>query len=853
MNQNEQELLDSLYVGFVDANAAVDSRFAPKLLTNDESAHTDVLSTLKVQLAQCSSFDFAVAFITETGIQTLIQLLLLLREKSVHGRIITTTFNNFNEPDALRKLLEFPNIEVRVYEGNMHTKGYFFTKDEINTLVIGSANLTQAALCLNKEWSVLLHSYEEGEILQVARQEYELLWDAAETVPLNSEWIIEYEAYRDALHEGAKAFRPNKPFVSYHEFSPDLQAGTKASIEFLSSDRGVRGQRIKPNAMQRSALSSLAKIHEEGAPRALLISATGTGKTYLSAFDILATKPSRVLFVAHRKRILEASLESFERVLGKTYSYGYVQGSTRDDANCLFAMVGTLANHLSDYKRDEFDYIVIDETHRAGAAGYRKILDYFKPGFVLGMTATPQRTDGYDIFELYNHVIAYRISLQDALREDMLAPFHYYGIADLAIDNEEQDDVALFRRLTSEERVNHIIAKLEDYSVAKRNRKGLVFCSRVDEASALSDEFNRRGYRTRSLSGADSDAARDQAIEDLEAGKLQYLFSVDIFNEGVDIPSVNQIIMLRPTESAIIFVQQLGRGLRKTEGKEAVLVLDFIGNYQNNYLIPIALSGDRTFDKDNLRRFVKEGSTVIPGCSTVSFDRISEARIFEKIDSVTFGSTALIRQEYTNLKLMLGRIPTLADFDENGMIDPLLIFEKFGSYHAFLSKYEREYQTVFTRSRVQMLKYVSQKLANGKRESELAVLKQLILEGEAAGTWLDSHLHGRTRQQAYDSISAMLTNRFTLYGQRKGFAHAVFTVCDGDGFKVSNEFSEALTDEYFRKELLEVIEFGLSRNQRTYAKLYSDTNFVLYEKYTLEDVCRLLNWEENAVPLNVGG
>ena len=296
-------------------------------------------------------------------------------------------------------------------------------------------------------------------------------------------------------------------------------------------------------------------------PRALLISATGTGKTYLSAFDVLATKPQRVLFVAHRMRILNASKKSFETVLGDRYTYEtYGSGSAKPTAQCTFAMVETLKRHLVEFDPNEFDYIIIDEAHRSGADGYRAIMDHFTPAFFLGMTATPDRTDGYDVYSLFNHVIAYRITLQDALENDMLAPFHYFGIADLLIDDEVVDDPRLFAMLCSQERARHIAEKIEAYSVDKKNRRGLIFCNKNEEAAALSKELNALGYRTMALSGNDSDKVRDDAILRLENGEIEYIFSVNIFNEGIDVPSVNQIIMLRRTESAIVFIQQLGRG-----------------------------------------------------------------------------------------------------------------------------------------------------------------------------------------------------------------------------------------------------------------------------------------------------
>lgn len=622
--------------------------------------------------------------------------------------------------------------------------------------------------------------------------------------------------------------------------------------------------------MQKKALASLEKIHAEKAERALLISATGTGKTYLSAFDVAATKPQKVLFIAHRKRILEASKESFERVLGNSYTYDIIQaGSWSSDASCAFAMVSTLVKHLDEFDPLAFDYVIVDESHRAGAESYRKVMSHFAPEFMLGMTATPQRSDDYDIFKLFNHVIAYRITLQDALGEDMLTPFHYYGVADFKIDDGEED-AELFNRLTAEDRVDHILQKIEDYSISRNGRRGLIFCSRNEEAQALSEEFNKRGYRTQALSGSNTDAQRNQAIADLESGKLEYLLSVDIFNEGIDIPSVNQVIMLRPTESVIVFVQQLGRGLRKFAGKESVLVLDFIGNYQNNYLIPVALSGDYSYNKDNLRRFVKEGSTAIPGCSTVSFDRISESRIFEKLDATGFARVRHVLPIYKNLKNMLGRIPALTDFDKNESLDPLLIFKlkKIKSYHDFLAEYEDDYSVSFTKTQEQMLAYVSQKLADGKRREDLLTLKALI-EGDE--TDLDEALEGAgsisPSKHAADnqerdlasieriklSVVACLTNQFVAKQQQKTFSECIFLEECEEGFLISSKFKQALSDPNFKKEMLDVIEFGLARHARDYAEPYRNTSLVLNQKYTYEDAFRMLGWAKDENKQNVGG
>lgn len=824
------DFAESLKASFIGADKPADERYAPRILTNDKSSGTDVLSILKRELVDCVSFDFSVAFVTAGGIQILVDILRMMETRGIPGRILVSTYLNFNDPAALSKLLEFGNIETRVYQGEMHAKGYFFNKEQLSTIVIGSSNLTQKALTCNKEWNVLFRSFGDGEMLGQVRREFENLWDSDDTALLTDSWI---DKYRDYL--AASTLDANPKQIQQKAFSIEESSA-------LSRPRSTN--EIVPNKMQAQALEALAALHGRNEHRALLVSATGTGKTYLSALDVRACHPKRVLFIAHRKRILSASMKSFERVLGSRYTYGiYGESSYCKDTTCVFAMVTALSKHLEEFDPHEFDYVIIDEAHRTGAQSYQKILDYFEPRFFLGMTATPSRTDGYDVYGLFNHVIAYRITLQDALDNEMLASFHYFGIADLDIEDEETDDFSLFAKLTSEERVRHVAAMIEEYSVLKEGRRGLIFCSRNEEAAELSKKLNDMGYRTCAISGETSEDSRNKTIAQLESGALEYILSVDILNEGIDIPSLNQIIMLRRTDSTIVFTQQLGRGLRKTADKEYTLVLDFIGNYQNNFLIPMALSGDRTYNKDTLRKVVKEGSTIIPGASTISFDEISEKRIFRALEEGRFSDTKLIRGEYENLKQILGRIPTLIDFDENEAMDPMILIRKFGSYAAFLQKYEEDYAGKFDTRKLNALKFISTKIATGKRAEDLIVLKKLVEKNDT------SHCTYEPRDKmAAETISVarMLGGQYSKTGEE-------LTVFENGIFVLAPWFAGALSDISFRAAVLDVIAFGLRRNAQLYSKLYKDTDFVLYEKYTREEICRLLRWEKEPNYQNIGG
>lgn len=406
--------------------------------------------------------------------------------------------------------------------------------------------------------------------------------------------------------------------------------------------------------------------------------------------------------------------------------------------------------------------------------------------------------------------------------------------------------------MTSDERVRHITEKIEGYSVTKSNRRGLIFCNRNAEAKELSCKFNALGYRTAAISGQDSDEVRDAAISRLEAGELEYIFSVDIMNEGVDIPSLNQIIMLRRTDSAIIFIQQLGRGLRLNDGKEYALVLDFIGNYQSNFLVPIALSGDKTYNKDRLRRLVQEGDSAIPGCSTVSFDRISEARIYKAIDGGNFTSARFLKNEYLDLRQKLGKIPSLLEFDRNGSIDPLLIFKSSKSYHDFLSKCEPDYTVQFSSDQAKILRFISQKLAAGKRFEDLYLLQTLVEAGHEGYRHMREaalrNYRAQLKDSAVRSAIAVLKGDFAT---PKDFVSLL--IDDGTGPRLTEVFATALRNAEFKRQILEVLDFGIERNRLDYAETYENTNFVLNAKYTYEEVCRLMNWQKNINGQNLGG
>ncbi len=816
--------------------------YKPRLLINDIDQGEKVLTSVVADLTKCEEFMISVAFITNSGVTVLLNTLSDLEQRGVKGRIIASQYQNFTDPIALKRLLRFKNIELRIVtedKANMHTKGYIFRKGEKYSIIVGSSNLTQNALCENKEWNLKVSSCRTGGIVKNVVFEFETMFKLA--TPVNDSWLAKYlQIYRTVKE-------------SEHIAALSIE---KEAIKFTT---------VNPNRMQVSALQALSNLRSQNEKRALVISATGTGKTYLSAFDVRTVNPKRFLFVVHREIIAKDAMESYRRVIGDGKSMAVMSGGNKVDADYIFAMIQTLSKDevLHRFSPEEFDYIVFDEVHRAGAASYKKVFNYFKPRFLLGMSATPERTDGNNIFEMFDYNVAYEIRLQQAMKEGMICPFHYFGISELTIDGKIIEDKTEFSKLTSDERVRNIIEKIEYYGYSGDRVKGLIFCSGKHEAVALSSKFNDCGYRTCALLGIDNQSERESAIKRLEQdeyeGALDYIFTVDIFNEGVDIPAVNQVVMLRPTQSAIIFVQQLGRGLRKKENKEYVVVIDFIGNYEKNFLIPIALSGDQTYNKDTIRRFIAEGNRVIPGCSTVNFDSITRERIYASIDQANFNDSKLIKESYLALKQRLGRIPRLDEFAEYGSVDIIRIFDKFGSYHNFLERHENEYSVKLSTIESIYIEFISKNYVNGKRPHELEFIK-LLVEGHqhpVSGfkeVMKTNYPSIKFTEHTITCVLNQMMQKFATGSGRETYISAVFVNRTNSGeYEIFNDFSAALTNNKFKAMIRDLITLGLKRNSLLYGDRYQDTSFQLYQKYTYDDVCKCLDWPQAEVPQNIGG
>ncbi|WP_366516753.1 DEAD/DEAH box helicase family protein [uncultured Clostridium sp.] len=645
-----------------------------KLITNSESGN--LLNELKIALEECEKFYFSVAFINFSGIQLLLDSFKEAEERGVKGKIITSTYLNFTEPKALKRLDEFKNIDLKVFVANeigFHTKAYIFENKEEYKIIIGSSNITQSALKSNIEWNVLVISKREDSFINEVILEYKKLWESTEVV--NEEFLSKYEKF---LSEIKKVYE-------------------KEALIF--EDYNV----IKPNSMQSKATLNLQRLRAGEEDKALVIAATGTGKTYMSAFDVLNYKPKKMLFLVHREDILRKAKETFTKLVkNKNLNMGLLTGTSKEiDGDYLFSTIQSMNNSLDEFKRDEFEYIIIDEAHHASSPSYTKVLEYFNPKFLLGMTATPERSDNGNIFEIFDNNIALEVRLHEALEEDLVIPFHYFGITDIEgidLSNIKLDNIAeVSKRLQINRRVEFIVEKMNFYGYDGQVQKCIGFCIDINHAKYMTSEFNKRGIESICLTGEDSGDKREETIKRLESDEdsLKVIFTVDIFNEGVDIPSVNQVLMLRPTSSPIVFIQQLGRGLRKHKSKEFLTVLDFIGNHNKAFLIAIALNGRRYYDKDSLKVAVATDFAKIKGCTNIQMDRISQERILEQLNNENFNSLKYLKEEYMEFKKERGeKIPYyLMDYIEyEGAPDPLKFsnYPESKTYLGFIAKVEKD-------------------------------------------------------------------------------------------------------------------------------------------------------------------
>ena len=813
----DQGLTAALLAGFSGASGETTGVWGPRVITNQPGE--ELWNYLRFELEHCTRFRWMIAFVTPAMLVPL-KAILADRPAGVTGQIITGTYAGFNPPAAFYELNKLPGVTARVATSRgFHAKGYAFTRttgEEV--LFTGSANFTKQALLTNRELTLRVVGTARGTVFQEFTTAFETEWEHAH--PITPEWLEEYTA-------------------TYHPPVTTAVHPTSA-------------QKVTPNKMQQEALATLKASWKRGERRALVVSATGTGKTYLGAFAVQAFRPRRFLFIVHREEIALKARESFHRVIGGPASaFGILSGHRHDwDAQYLFATVQTVAQEQTQrhFTPTTFDFILIDEAHRAPAPSYQRVMAFFTPKFWLGMTATPERMDDADVYALFDYHVAYEIRLRAAIDNHLVCPFDYVGVADYTYRDQVIDEQTPLKRLAAPERVQYVLQQLAYYGTHGPVH-GLVFCSRQAEAQEIAAQFTAAGHPAVALTNTDGPTKRAKAVRDLEAGRIEYIMTVDLFNEGIDIPCVNQVVMLRSTQSPVVFTQQLGRGLRRAAGKTSVLVLDFIGNYKNNYMIPVALTGHAPAANPAVRDTVVAPPTM--GITTINFTRVARERILRSLEQTKVDALVHLKQAYRTLKQRCGRIPLMHDFAAAETVSPRAFTHqaRVKNYNQFLARVKDD--RPLTGWENQVLTFITQELVNGLRPHELVLLKLLLEKnGQVTKTAYKAALkqyHASSASATLASVMAVLSLDFFDVAagkttRKKQYGNQAVVIPTATGYTWSQPMAIALREHaWFNLLVTDAVTTGLQLTQ----ELDSRTAFTRGKEYTRKDVCRLLNWPKD--------
>ena len=634
---NTAEELDDIY----------EMEYWTDVMTGGQDKRMYLYYQLINSLKQADSVDIVVSFLMESGVRMLLKELENALKRGAKIRILTGNYLGITQPSALYLIKHKlgKQVDLRFYNEknrSFHPKSYMFHYKEYSTIYIGSSNISRSALTSGIEWNYRFSSKTDP-------QNYEKFYNTFLDLFENHSVVID----DDELKKYSKDW--HRPAVSKDLDRYDLQDSETSNNIVLFEPRGA----------QIEALCALENTRAEGARRALVQAATGVGKTYLAAFD--SKKYERVLFVAHREEILKQAAESFKNVRNSD-DYGFFDGESKcTDKSVVFASVATLGRneYLNDkyFASDYFNYIVIDEFHHAINDQYQRIVSYFNPQFLLGLTATPERMDGRNIYEICNYNVPYEISLKEAINKGILVPFHYYGI----FDDTDYSKLHIVRGRYDEKELNetyignvHRYELIYKYYCKYGSRQALGFCCSKEHAREMAREFSLRGIPSVAVfsdASGEYTEKRNVAIQKLKNGEIKVIFSVDMFNEGVDITSVDMVMFLRPTESPIVFLQQLGRGLRKCRGKEFLTVLDFIGNYEKAGRVRFLLEG-----KSDTHGEVHHPSDTLrfPDDCLVDFD-MKLIDLFAEMDRKHLKLKDQIINEYFKVKELIGKRPTRLD------------------------------------------------------------------------------------------------------------------------------------------------------------------------------------------------
>jgi len=612
----------------------------------------DLIDSLNEDIDGAGTIKIIVSFIMESGVKLLEESLKTALHRGAKVQIITGTYLGITEPAALYRLKSLlrDRGEIRIFKGenSFHPKGYFIEGDKGRRVYVGSSNISKMGLVKGLEWNYIIEEKYDCESLERFESAFDALFQK-ESEEMDMGFLRNYST--------------NWRRTSYtKEVEPDVG----------SSDATLLNQ-YEPRGIQVEALYELESSRRDGLEKGIVISATGTGKTLISAFDVKQFGASKVLYIAHREEILKQALESFQNVHPNKKMAIFNGNNKSYDADYIFASVQTLSRveYLAPgyFGSNQFEYLIVDEFHHAAADSYRRILDYFKPQFLLGLTATPYRMDNQDILALCENNIIYELNLYTAINRDVLCPYRYLGVYDL-VDysglklvngNYATNDLEKIYRL--HERTEEVYKKYRDYA----GEYTIGFCASISHADEMAEYFRSKGVRAEAVHSQieDDRFRREKIVEEFKERKISVLFAVDIFNEGVDIPEIDTVMFLRPTESYVVFLQQLGRGLRKHQNKTKLTVIDFIGNYKRAHYKPLLLAGKNPMVAERIT--VEPDNLQYPEGCQVTFDLrvIDLFREMRKRDPLI----ERMKDEYFRLKNELGNRPSRENIYEGSDID----------------------------------------------------------------------------------------------------------------------------------------------------------------------------------------
>jgi len=652
-------------------------------MTNVHLITNQLMKHLHKELEMADTICILTSFLMKSGVELLVQPLRNAAERGADIKICTGDYLFITQPEALKQLHSIhPNIEIRLWKSEgitFHPKAYIFKHNNNDHVFVGSSNLSHSALTSGVEWNVSVS--ENNTFFENVLEQFTKLMYHEQTIPVNIETIKEYENAYEKYHKK----HPNLVRVWTETEELELMLPTEKdredrSLEIIKETETLYQTKLQPRDAQTLALKELNSTINEGYNRALVIMATGLGKTYLAAF--FAERFKRVLFIAHREEILFQAKKTFKHVHPNKTS-GIYNGKIKDEqTDFVFASIFTLSmkQHLQRFQREDFDLIVVDEFHHAAAKSYQNVLEYFRPTFLLGLTATPDRNDNKDVYAICKGNVAYRIDFIEAIQKQWLSPFQYYGVYDETDYSQikwlgnRYDEIELLQTQLREEQAE----KIYHAWLKHKQTRTLVFCSSIKQANFLCDYFKKQGERSISLHSQQTEVKRDEAINLLESREIDVIFTVDLFNEGVDIPSVDTLLFVRPTESLTVFIQQIGRGLRLHPEKTHCVVIDLIGNYRN---ADVKL---RVFDtnKDSHKKSKNVLPVVPEGCIIDLETKV--INLLEELSRKRQPRKEKLRNDYYALKEEIGRRPTYLEMHLWGKSQPSEYKSEFKSFLKFL-------------------------------------------------------------------------------------------------------------------------------------------------------------------------